>query len=80
MAMAARRRCNGGNGAIADIRVVDDLPDLVPVTASELAVIETYLGNLFDQVLADAKASVSAPKAVRFSNRGKAVRASRPRP
>jgi hypothetical protein len=79
-ARPARRPVGGGKGVIADIGVTDDLPDLVPVTASELAVIETYLGNLFDQILAEAKASVSAPMTIRSSNRGKTVRASRPRP
>lgn len=31
--------------------IVDDLPDLVPVTQSEIDVIETYLGSLLDDLL-----------------------------
>jgi hypothetical protein len=31
--------------------IVDDLPDLMPVTPSELDVIETYLGSLLDDLL-----------------------------
>lgn len=55
---------------VADISVVDDLPDLVPVTAPELAVIKTYLGNLIDQLLADAKTPGSTAKATRSPNEG----------
>lgn len=40
-----------GDGAEGgDIPVVDDLPALVPVTSAELAVIETYLGVLIDEL------------------------------
>jgi hypothetical protein len=52
------------------LSVVDDLPDAVPVTALELAVIETYLGNLIDQLLADARATGSTVKATRSFNEG----------
>jgi hypothetical protein len=58
------------NVVVADISVVDNLPDVVPVTAPELAVIETYLGSLLDQLLADAKASGSTAKATRSFNEG----------
>lgn len=58
------------NVVIADIGVVDDLPNVVPVTAPELAVIETYLGNLIDQLLADAKEPGSTAKAIRSVNEG----------
>jgi hypothetical protein len=60
----------GANVVVADIGVVDDLPDVVPVTTSELAAVETYLGNLTDQSLANAKASGSTAKATRSFNEG----------
>jgi hypothetical protein len=59
-----------GKDVVADISVVDDLPDVVPVTAPELAVIETYLGNLIVQLLADAKAPGSTAKDTRSYNEG----------
>jgi hypothetical protein len=31
--------------------IVDDFPDIVPVTESELETIETYFGNLLDELL-----------------------------
>ncbi|MFZ5681575.1 MAG: hypothetical protein ACOY91_17650 [Pseudomonadota bacterium] len=34
--------------------MLDDLPEVIPVTGPELDVIETYLGNLIDQFLLDA--------------------------
>ena len=58
------------NGVVTDSSVVDDLPDVVPVTAPEMAVIETYLGSLIDQLLADAKAPRSTTKAIRSVNEG----------
>jgi hypothetical protein len=60
----------GANVVVADISVVDDLPDSVPVTASELAAVETYLGSLIDQLLTDAKASGSTAKTARSFNEG----------
>ena len=32
-------------------QVVDDYPDLVPVTQRELDIVETYLGSLLDDLL-----------------------------
>lgn len=58
------------NVVVADISVVDNLPDVVPVTAPELAVIETYLGNLIDQLLADTNAPGSTAKAIFSGNEG----------
>ena len=66
----AVRPGRGGKDVVADISVVDDLPDVVPVTAPELAVIETYLGSLLDQLLADAKASGRTAKATRSFTEG----------
>ena len=59
--------------------MVDDLPDVVPVTAPELDAVETYLGGLIDQLLADAKAAECTAQADRPSNQRNAVAASRPR-
>jgi hypothetical protein len=39
--------------------VLDDLPEVIPVTGPELDVIETYLGNLIDQFLLDAASDAS---------------------
>lgn len=41
-------------GTIDEPSVLDDLPEVIPVTGRELDVIETYLGNLIDQLLLDA--------------------------
>ncbi|TYL86111.1 hypothetical protein [Bradyrhizobium cytisi] len=48
--------------------VLDDLPELVPITTAELDTIQFYLGDLIDRLIADAAAStetksVSVPKA-----------------
>lgn len=37
------------------VEVVDDLPDLFPVTQREIEVIETYLSALVDEALAGTK-------------------------
>lgn len=58
--------------------VLDDLPELIPVTGPELDVIETHLGNLIDRLLMDA-ASNKAVTPAPTSNPGMPVRASRPR-
>ena len=58
--------------------VLDNLPEVIPVTAPELEVIETYLGNLIDRMLLDA-ASSGAVTPISMPNPGKPVRASRPR-
>jgi hypothetical protein len=41
-------------GTIDQPSVIDDLPEVIPVTGPELDVIETYLGNLIDQFLLNA--------------------------
>lgn len=66
-------------GATTDEPVVlDDLPALIPVTGSELEVIEVYLGTLIDGLLGGAKPA-SAAKPILSVNPGKPIRASRPR-
>jgi uncharacterized protein YqeY len=46
------------NGAdAADWVVVDNLPDLVPVSHDEIDVLETYLGALLDELLAGSHGS-----------------------
>lgn len=40
--------------AIVEPSVLDDLPEVIPVAGRELDAIETYLGNLIDQLLLDA--------------------------
>ena len=59
--------------------LVDDLPEMIPVTGPELDVIETYLGNLIDRLLMDV-ASDRAVTPTLASNPGMSIRASRPRP
>lgn len=66
-------------GTIAEPSVLDDLPEVIPVTGPELDVIETYLGNLIDRLLMDA-ASDRAVTPTLASNPGMSIRASRPRP
>ena len=46
-------------GTIGQPSVLDDLPEVIPVTGPELDVIETYLGNLIDQFLLDAASDAS---------------------
>lgn len=46
-------------GTIDEPNVLDDLPEVIPVTGPELDVIETYLGNLIDQFLLDAASDAS---------------------
>lgn len=66
-------------GAATDEPIVlDKLPELIPVTVPELAVIETYLSTLIDRLLADATPA-SPVKPVLAANPGKPIRASRPR-
>jgi hypothetical protein len=67
---SATRPGRGGSGVTADISVVDAFSDVVTVTASEVAVIEAFLGSLFDLLFADAKASGSTAKATRSFNEG----------
>lgn len=67
-ANAKRIQVNHNRGAEAGAAtdgpsVVDNLQDMVPVTPPELAVIETHLGSLIDQLLADANAPGSTAKA-----------------
>ena len=67
-------------GAATDEPIVlDNLPEVIPVTAPELEVIETYLGNLIDRMLLDAAASSGAVTPISMPNPGKPARASRPR-
>jgi hypothetical protein len=66
-------------GAATDEPVVlDNLPEVIPVSAPELEVIETYLGNLIDRLLLDAASDRATTQTSTF-NPGKPVRASRPR-
>lgn len=58
--------------------VVDDLPELIPVTGPELDVIETHLGNLIDKLLLDATFDRAVALAA-TSNPVLPIRASRPR-
>lgn len=77
--MPRPRRVRATSGATTDEPiVVDDLPEAIPVTASELAVIETYLGPLIDRLLAEA-ASEAAGTPSSTANSGVPARASRPR-
>lgn len=46
-------------GTIDEPSVLDDLPEVIPVTGPELDVIEAYLGNLIDQFLLDAASDAS---------------------
>lgn len=41
-------------GTTGEPSVLDDLPEVIPVTGPELDVIEIYLGNLIEQLLLDA--------------------------
>lgn len=51
----ARPECSPIAGGTTDEpSVLDDLPEMIPVTGPELDVIETYLGNLINQLLLDA--------------------------
>jgi len=66
-------------GAATDEPIVlDNLPELIPVTGPELEVIETYLGTLIDGLMADATPA-SPAKPVLAANPGKPIRVSRPR-
>lgn len=58
--------------------VLDDLPELIPVTGPEVDVIETHLGNLIDRLLMDAASDRTVTPAP-TSCPGMPVRASRPR-
>ena len=71
--------CGSTAGAAADEPgVLDDLPELVPVTGPELDVIEIYLGSLIDGLLTDA-GSEGAVTPSSTSNPGTPIRGSRPR-
>jgi hypothetical protein len=67
-----------GGGTTDEPSVLDDLPEVIPVTGPELDVIETHLGNLIDQLLLDA-ASDRAVTPAATSNPGMPIGASRPR-
>lgn len=72
---SATRPDRGCGRANADIGVVDDLPDVAPVSASVLPVIETFLGSLFGHLFADAKVSESTAKIIGSSTGGMALKA-----
>jgi hypothetical protein len=61
-----------------DPSVLDNLPEMIPVTRRELEIIETFLGNLIDRLLLDA-ASDRAMTHFSIPNPGKPIPASRPR-
>ena len=72
------QRCPTAGAATIEPTVVDNLPDVIPVTMPELDVIETYLGSLIDGLLADANSEgVVTPSST--PNPGMPIRASRPR-
>jgi hypothetical protein len=48
---ASRMRADLPRGPHRGLEVVDDYPEVVPVTQRELDVIETYLGSLLDDLL-----------------------------
>lgn len=70
------KRASKAGTATDDPIVLDNLPELIPITRRELEIIETFLGNLIDGLLLDAASDV-AP--VSIPNSGKPIRASRPR-
>lgn len=49
-------------GRTADPVVQDDWPDIVPVVAGELDVIETYLGTMLDEFLGSARLAQNKPE------------------
>jgi hypothetical protein len=73
----AKRDAKAG-AATDDPIVLDNLPEVIPVTRRELEVIETFLGNLIDGLLLDA-ASDMAMAPLSIPNPGKPARASRPK-
>ena len=42
--------------------VLDDFPDVIPITSTELDVIETYLGGLIGELLGEAAKEPTATK------------------
>jgi hypothetical protein len=42
--------------------VADDFPDVIPITSTELDVIETYLGRLISQLLGEVAEEPTATK------------------
>ena len=64
--------------ATVDPVVLDNLPEVIPVTGSELEVIETYLSSLIDQLLSNATAG-RATNTEPTPNPREPVRPSRPR-
>jgi hypothetical protein len=66
----ARHECGPiASGTTDEPRVLDDLPEMIPVTGPELDVIETYLGNLIDRLLMEPAAD-RAVAPTPTSNRG----------
>jgi hypothetical protein len=52
----ANRRNGSCDPAASQWTVVDNWPEAVPVTGDEIDVLETYLGNLLDEILGGAHA------------------------
>jgi hypothetical protein len=73
------KRAPAEGPATDDPVLLDNLPELIPVTRSELEVIETYLSSLIDQLLLNATAD-GAMQPVSNPNFREPIRASRPRP
>jgi hypothetical protein len=72
------RRCPAAGATTIEPNVVDNLPEVIPVTVPELDVIETYLGGLIDGLLTNTGSEAAgAPSST--SNPGMPIRASRPR-
>lgn len=69
--VAHKAQCS--RDAVVDPAVADDLPSAVPVATAELETIETYLGKLIDQLLADA----DAPSRAQSASMSKSVRAAK---
>jgi len=71
-------RASKAGTATDDPIVLDNLPELIPITRRELEIIETFLGSLIDGLLLDP-ASDETMTPVSIPNSGKPSRASRPR-
>lgn len=54
-----RRRPHRQRDAAIRFAVLDDWPDQLPITAGEVAVIETYLGEMLDELLSQCTAKRS---------------------
>lgn len=67
-----RARRPAGGATPDDPIVLDDLPELIPITTAELDTIQIYLGDLIDRLIGDA-ASTTGAKPVSRPNARKPV-------